>query len=362
MEKKWKRTKCEWVSDIIHLLILVSLLGYVLRAAICVDAGFFCGHFWRDLKIAWLTAGINEIFTFIGAVAFILFGVIGIYEFCYSNGLKILVPATFAHIKENNYVKQAEKMMKIYYEKDIEFIREYEKERADYVLQALGLDEKQYQYIKYDLIKARAMSVNTIKELKCKAEKILYDEQFVVDLTACQPCERVYREVDYFLNLYTALYKSKLCTDIGYIMANYIVMVMGKNVDSIDYIVIPQGSNLLLGLEVGKILRKPVIAIQDNGRIKSSEPWDGEYRKKENSKNKIIIIHDVLVTGNRIYKSIEKLPEDTYEVKGLYCLVKYKNKQFHPEKTLKEHNIYNIKCLLYTNEAILKNYVKKSEG
>lgn len=355
MKEEWKRNKGGWIKDIVHVLILLFLLSYTFRAVICVDAGFFSRCFWRDLKIAWLNAGINEIFTFIGAVAFILFGIVGIYDFCYLNGLKILVPSSFAYIKEKNYAKYAEKIMKIYYEKDIEFIQKYENERADYVLQALGLDENQYQHIKYEVIKARAMSVNTVKELKLKAEKILYDKQFVVDLTSLQPCERVYREVDYFLNLYTALYAPKLCTDIGYLMANYIVMLMGKNVDRIDYVVIPQDSNLLLGLEVGKILRKPVIAIQHEGRIKNSECWDGEYKvKKGFEKNKIIVIHDVLVSGQRIYESIEKLPSDTYEVKGVYCLLKYKDPQHHPEWTLREHNICNIKCLLNTNGEILK--------
>lgn len=129
---------------------------------------------------------------------------------------------------------------------------------------------------------------------------------------------------------------------------------MGKQIDNLDYIIIPQGSNLLLGLEVGKILRKPVIAIQGEERICKNEFWDGHYEKKPNYKNRVIIIHDVLVTGKKIYKSVEKLPKDTYEIKGLYCLFKYENKKYHPEKLLRKHNICNIKCLIYTNEAILQ--------
>lgn len=362
MENKWKKNRREWMLDIIHLTILILLLGYAFRAIICVDRGFFNGAFFHDLKEAILRAGINEIFTFIGAIAFILFGIIGIYDFAYSNGLYIFVPPSFAHIKEKNYEKQAEKMMKIYYEKDINFIQEYEKERIDYVLQTVGIDEAQFRHIRYELIKARAMSVSTVKELRYKAETILYDKQFIVDQTPYELCERIYKEVDYFINLYTAFYDSKLCSDVGYIMANYIVMCMGKQIDNLDYIIIPKGSNLLLGLEVGKILRKPVIAILEEERICKNEFWDGNYAKKQNYKNKVIIIHDVLVTGKRIYESVEKLPKDTYEVKGLYCLFKYRNKKNHPEKVLKKHNICNINCLIYTDQEILQKIYTGDEG
>lgn len=181
MGNKGKKNRHEWILDIIHLFILIFLLIYTFRAIICVDKGFFNRNFFLELKEALLRAGINEIFTFIGAVAFILFGIIGIYDYAYSNGLCILVPPSFAHIKEKNYQEQAEKMMKIYYEKDIDFIKEYEKERVDYVLQIMGIDEAQFRHIKYELIKARAMSVSTVKELRYKAKAILYDKQFIVD-------------------------------------------------------------------------------------------------------------------------------------------------------------------------------------
>lgn len=353
-----KRKKSAWILDIVHLVILLLLFFYTFRAVVCVDTGLFDGHFFQDLKTAFLKAGLNEIFTFIGAVAFVLFGIIGIYEFAYSNGLVFLVPPAFIEIKENKYEKQAEKMMAIYYEKDIEFIHEYEKERVGYILQAMGIEETQFHHIRYELVKARAMIVHNKKQLRNKAQKIIYDKRFIVDQSAIDLCNRVYKNVDYFINLYTALYDSKLCSDVSHIMANYIVMCMGKRVDNVDYIIVPQGSNLLLGLAVGKILRKPVIAIQEKERIFRNEFWDGNYQSKSEGKNNIIVIHDVLVTGKRIYESIEKLPEDTYIVKGVYCIIKYRNKKYSPEKELRVHNIYNINCLMQTDETILERVCK----
>lgn len=195
MKEKWKRSWHEWVLDIAHLIILIVLLGYTFRAVICVDQGLFKGNFFYDLKEACLKAGINEIFTFIGAVAFILFGIIGIYDFAYSSGVQILVPPSFAYLKEKNYEKQAEKMMKIYYERDIEFIQEYEKERVGYLLQAAGIDEEQFRHIRYELIKARAMSTENVEELRNKTEMMLYDKQFIVNQTIYSFSDRIYKEL-----------------------------------------------------------------------------------------------------------------------------------------------------------------------
>ena len=158
MDKSQKYTKRERILNIVHYSFLIMLFFYTFRAVVCVDSGFFQGDFLGDLKKACLCAGINEIFTFIGASAFVSFGIIGTYEFLYSNGLSFLTPPIFIHFKEAKYEKQAEKMMKTYYEKDIDFIREYEKERIGYILQAMGIDETQFHHIKYELVKTRTMT------------------------------------------------------------------------------------------------------------------------------------------------------------------------------------------------------------
>lgn len=350
--KKWKRTKKEWILDVVHLLLILAILAYTFYAVICVDNGIYSGNLWDDLKAACLRAGINEIFSFIGAVAFVLFGIAGIYDFCYHNGMSFFVPPSYLRIKERNYEKQAEEMMKLYYEKDIDFIHAYEEERVNHMLQAIGIDEKQFKYIRYELIKARAIKIKSKAELRKKAQTMLYLKEFIVDQTKYEYCDRIYREVDYFINLYTALYDSRLCVDVGYIMANYIVLCLKKKIDDIDYIIIPEESNLLLGLEVGKILRKPIVSIRHNERIQKNVFWDGNYNSER--VNNVIIVHDVLVTGKHIYESMEKLPQNSYVVKGLFCLFEYKNKNYHPKKKLKDHNIQDIHCLLNTDENILK--------
>ena len=52
----------------------------------------------------------------------------------------------------------------------------------------------------------------------------------------------------------------------------------------------------------------------------------------------IVMLHDVLVSGERIYKSLEKLPKDSYELIGLFSLVYYKTNN-NPYAVLDSHGI-----------------------
>ena len=158
----------------IHLILLCWLGILVFRAVTQIETK-------EDLASVCSVIGINEIFTFIGAISFILFGIIGIYEYAYVNGVDFIVPPTYRYFKQKNDLKQVEKMMEIYYERDIRYIQEYEKERADFLLQALGIEEKQYRYINYEIIKARTMPDRSIYDLKCKAQKALLHKEFIIN-------------------------------------------------------------------------------------------------------------------------------------------------------------------------------------
>lgn len=348
--------------DYFHAFLFALITFFTLRASF-IDAGLSTGHFWCDILNSVMSASISDFFTFIGAVAFILFGIVGIYEFAYLNGLHMLVPPYYIYLKEQKDEKVAEIMMKVYYKKDMEFIQQYEKDRVNSILEALKINSSQFRYLSYEIVKARSMAGNNRHQLQSKASKIILEERFIKNLTTMDECDRVYKNVNYFINLYTALYDSKIRSDVSRIMANYITMCINPNSFSeIDYIVIPSGSNLLMGLEVAEILGKPTIAILEEARINRREPWDGEYKWDANRLNHIIIIHDVLVTGDKICNVTKKLPINTYQIDGLYCLAKYVHKNYTPEaKIMNACNIsYNkIHCLLHITEEQLADKVKR---
>lgn len=344
------------IGNFLHIIVITALIFYTFYAVIA-DGRITIQNFWGELSKCVLLASINDIFTFIGALAFILFGIVGMYEFAYTNGLRRILPPFYLKFREERDERTAKAMMKTYYEQDINFIQQYEAERANRILQALGLKEKQFHHIQYELVRARVMPEGTEKEMKEKLEQLIYQKDFIVDQSEIPIDKRCYPDVNYFINLYTALYDSQLCTNVGNIFSAFIALSINnsrKSLADIDYIVVPYGSNLLLGLEVGKKLEKPVVVIQEQPRIINDQSWDGNYEPKPGYKNRIIIIHDVLVTGKRIYESIKKLPPDTYTVEGLYCLIKYNHAKFHPKEDLENNSINNIHCLIKTDEDTLK--------
>lgn len=356
-----KPSKWNWIN-VVHICILAALLLYTFYAVIA-GSHITAQNFWGGLLECVILASINDIFTFIGAIAFILFGIVGIYEFAYANGFHKLLPTFYVEFRARNDEKNAANMMKTYYKQDLEFIQQYEQERANRILQALGLTEKQFHHIQYELVRARIMPQETPEEMIEKLKPMVYQRDFIVDQTKIPIKDRIYPHVNYFINLYTALYDLDLCADVGNIMAGYITWCFsrdGFDCEDIDYIMVPYGSNLLLGLEVGRCLQKPVIAVQEKPRILKNKSWDGNYQRKDGGKNHIIIIHDVLVSGGRIYKSVEKLLPDTYVIDGLYCLIQYDNSKDRPEDALKKHGIRNINCLMHTNEEILKKVRKQA--
>lgn len=350
-----------WIN-LLHISIIAALFLYTFYAVIA-DSQITAHNFWGSLLDCLILASINDIFTFIGAIAFILFGIVGIYEFAYANGFHKLLPPFYLKFRVQNDERNAANMMKTYYKQDLEFIQQYEQERANRILQVLGLTEKQFHHIQYELVRARIMPQETPDAMIAKLKPMIYQSDFIIDQTKIPIKQRVYRHVNYFINLYTALYDLDLCADVGNIMAGYIIWCFSRNsfdYADIDYIVVPYGSNLLLGLEVGRCLQKPVIAVQEKPRILKNKCWDGNYKRKNSEKNHIIIVHDVLVSGNRIYQSVEKLPPDTYVIDGLYCLIKYDHSKHRPEDVLSKHGIKNINCLMHTDENTLKTVKKQT--
>ena len=345
----------------IHAAILVVLAVYTLHG-IYLGAGITTGNFVEDIIQGVKKTGVNELFTFIGAIAFILFGIVGIYEFAYSNGLWILYPPIYRQLRERRDNKTAEIMMKTYFEKDKRFLQTVEMERFKEILRILKLTEGQFNQVGYELLRVRSMSYDNMDDLINGAQQLVLNKHYIIDLTQIPIQKRVYHDVNYFINMYTAVYNEEIRKELGRVMSSYMYLIMGKSISDIDYIVIPPNSNLLFGLSVGELLEKPILNIQEKPRIHRDYNWDGHYHYDNTHKNKIIILHDVLVTGNRVIDAVKKLPKDTFEVLYLFCLVKYEHLPYETEENIMDGlqiQKDQIKCLLAASEKDIKRILKE---
>lgn len=359
------------IQNLIHGAVDLSLLAFAFMTIACenmmIDIGQPFTANLRAIGCAVLNMSFAQVTTCIGAIVIVLFGITSVYDFGYDRGLNIIVPPLYRKIQEKHLEKQARIMMTQYYDKEINNIKEYEKERADYLLQSLGLKNSQFSHIRYEIIKARALQCKSKDELENKAKTLIYNTQCIKNLKDIPEDERAYSSVTYYLDLYSAFYDRKLCSDFANIMYTYIVQTLGEAAEKIDYIIIPQGSNLLLGIEVGKRFEAKVIALQKEGRVQKTIPWDGAYFANDATKTPkhVIILHDVLVSGKRVYESLEtlkqlekenRIPENSFVFDGVFCIALYKRDNFEPFKELKSNGIPRnmCHCLLTVSEKMLQ--------
>lgn len=203
-----------------------------------------------------------------------------------------------------------------YFNNEICFIKEYSEDRIQYIMAQLGVTQKQFDKLQYDLIKMRGIPIKSYDDAQEKIKSTLKcGYPIVVMQNSISASNLSYDKVKYFINYNILAFDRKNVRELASILT---FLISDKsNIKEIDKIVVPYDSNFLLGLEVGKILNIPVVKMRkEDGRIEKDKPWDGDLRNTD----KVIIIHDVMVTGEQIKDAIDKLP-DTCEKLGLYCLI-----------------------------------------
>ena len=88
---------------------------------------------------------------------------------------------------------------------------------------------------------------------------------------------------------------------------------------------------------------------QKSGRIEREKCWDGDL----NNGDRVIIVHDVLVTSDQIIHTLSKLPP-TCGVKGLFCFAV--RKEWAGLKNLTEHSI-RVERILDLNDNDIETII-----
>ena len=242
---------------------------------------------------------------------------VGLIDVSHAIGWSIFVPSFYENYADKKQREAVWSCIERYFDEEICFIKEYSKERIQYIMAQLGVTKKQFDKLQRDLIKMRGIQIKNYDDAREKIESTLKcDYPIVVRQDSIPVNNRSYDKVKYFIN-YNVLafvnreYIRELASILVFLIKNE------SNIEVIDKIVVPHDSNFLLGLEVGAILAKPVVKMRiDKGRIEVNKPWDGSLEEGD----RVIIVHDVMVTGDQIEHAIIRLPL-TCEKLGVYCLI-----------------------------------------
>lgn len=228
----------------------------------------------------------------------------------------ILVPDFFVYAKEKKHIKDIQICVETYIKEDVNFFQDYRQEKISFILSQLGISKNQLDKIRLELIKMRCIPLKNLDDAKEKIKGLLIsDYPIIIDQDKIDSSKICYNKVKFYINIMDIMfipdYASELSTILAFLIAEK------AELSAIDKIIIPHDSNFLLGVEVGKKLGKSVVKMRyKKGKIETEKYWDGNL----NSTDKVIIIHDVLVSGEQIIDTMNKLP-DSCNIEGFFCLI-----------------------------------------
>lgn len=294
MGSKYKMTRKDWVYLLIFFLALGVTIGYDI---------FYNGF-----------SGVGRL---IEQVIILILSFVTLVDVAYCFNWNILVPDFFVHAKEEKHKKEAESYIEEYIKEDINFFQDQSEEKISFIMSQLGINKNQLDKIRLELIKMRCMPLKTLDDAKRKLECLAKnDEPIVIDQKRYDSSKICYKEVRYYINTMDIMFIPDYASELSSVLA----FLISENADlqAIDKLVIPYDSNFLLGVEVGRQLGKPIVKMRKGqGKILTEQCWDGKLSPGE----RVIIIHDVLVSGEQIIDTIHKLSQKNCSIEGFFCLI-----------------------------------------
>lgn len=293
--------------------------------------------------------GFLSIGDLIQQVIIIMLAFVGLLEIFHYVGWDIFVPGFMLHKKRQEYAQEfqasvnqlfehsmktiIDQSLDSFFDHEANFIKDFSEEKTHFIMSQLGLTTKQFEKIRIELIKMRCLPLKDLEDAEEKIKQyIRCGEPFVVDLRKIDSTKCTYPLVNYYLNFNDAMFLPTCSRELAAIMHLLICEKIG--ISSFDKIAVPWDSNFILGVEVGKLLNKPVVHMRPkDGRIEKEKCWDGKLKPVD----RVVIVHDVLVTSEQIIHTINKLPPSC-QVVGLCCFVARKE-----WAGVKKVNAYNVK-------------------
>ena len=294
-------------------------------------------------------------------------GIVTIFDLCQAFGWNALVPTYIAEAKD----KKAKAMIKdiidtyygedfsrfselleVYFEKDLAFTKSHHQAQTDYIMQKLGINHSE---MLDSLLKLRVMHLKNEEDAIARMQHILKGRSNIIVKQKENPADRTYKEVRFYIDFVSSMRDDEYGKELSKTFARYILLDMKEEIKGITKVVIPADSNFLLGFKVAETLGcPPVIMREKRGRIYEDRPWDGELSPGDT----VIIVHDVLVSGDQVVAAMKKLRDFGVKIRAVYCIV---NRLEYPgeEKVIQEDGSCQVRAMLELNDQIIEDQYYK---
>ena len=263
--------------------------------------------------------GYSGVSSLIEQTILIVLSFIGLIEFADFCHWRILVPDFYIDNREKAHEKEIETYISNFFDNDSKFVNDYDEESKRLFLSQVGITTEQLDRIRMDLIKMRCLPLQTLENAKEKIKLFLKNGYpLIIDQNKIDATKLAYNKVSYFINFTDAMFLPEYAREISSLLT-FLITEEESNLKSVTRLVIPFDSNFLLGVEVSKLLGKPIVKMRaETGKVEKEKPWEGQL----DATDKVIIIHDVLVSADQIIDALDKLSSKCRcEILGIYCLV-----------------------------------------
>jgi len=289
------------VKDIIIYGILIFVLVFFIFVTI-IEADF---SEYKDLLL-----------TLTGDLVIILLGIIGIFEFCYDNDLRIFVPSSFIYRKEKKQFEQIKAILNEYVEKETVLYKELQMDKTGYIISQLGLSKEEFDRISLNVIEARLKPTPDMDSLSQKMVDLIVHNKAIHDLSKTTSYTT---GMKYFINFNNLMHSKGMEAQINNIMSNFIFNCIGNKLPSISSVILPHSSNYLLGIGVSRNLGKKFVKVIPPEKRIADFAWEGNIDTIA-AEQHVILVHDILLTSKQITESIDALPDNCI-VDGIFCII-----------------------------------------
>lgn len=265
---------------------------------------------------------INDVSDILNAVLLLILTVISILELLDMYGIQIKKVKFFERKRERER-KQIEKAVDEYIRGNKNLFVSNSKEYINYILTSIGIKNGQPDKIFSMINELKKVNevIRTDENMNEAIRDLLKDPRVLIDLSKSNPERKViYPGLKYYINLTDTMHIKGIRGNVLHILHYYIENVLAEQnlaIRDIDSLVIPTESNTILGIELANLLDiEPVIMHNKRRRIYDDQYWDGTLQPG----SKVLIIHDVIFSGDNIVECIERLPK-TCAIVGVVALI-----------------------------------------
>lgn len=265
-------------------------------------------------------------------ILLLILSVLSILDLLDMYGIEVK-PFRYSQKKREKEWERIAKTIHTYMDNEKNFFKNNIQQYIGYTLAEMGLKHGQSDKLLTaveDLKKANNV-IKSEQDMKQIIWSLLRDKRVLVHLDRTDQTRTViYPSLKYYINFTDAMNYESISAQVLSVLHFYIEEIWGKkgiSTRDIDKIVIPAESNVVLGIRLAKLLEaEPVIMLNRTRRIYDDQYWDGTLEEGD----KLLIVHDVIYSGDNIVECIHHLPRYC-SILGVVSLVnrtdRYKGEQ-----------------------------------